>query len=272
MALKDRVFLILGHKGMLGQTAVKYFSRKGYQVKTIPFRFDSENKWQFIEAVRKFHSAVIINCVGRIKQKTDDEHEMLWANTILPLELNNHLMPNQTLIHPSTDCVYDGKTRSAYHVVVESNARDTYGWSKRLGEIALQNRKNTLILRVSIIGLDNSPKPKGLLGWFLSQPPKSTLKGYTNHLWNGITTLEWCKQAEKYLLTTRGYSKESKLLQLGTREHYTKYDLLKLFQEVFNTNHTIEPFETPQPIDRRLIPQIHCHPLENQLRELRSFW
>ncbi len=263
--------IVLGHKGMLGRMVMKYFTSKNYHLHTLKHRFDKENKWCFIDEIRKFPDAVVINCIGKIKQKTQNLDDLLWANAILPLELNNHLLPNQTLVHPSTDCVFDGNIRSAYHIIMESNARDDYGWSKRLGEIALMNRKNTIIFRVSIIGPEIIATPKGLLGWFLSQPQQSKLKGFTNHFWNGITTLEWCKQVERYLLTTPGFSKESKILQIGTKESLSKYELLNLFQKIFDTKHSIEAFETEKRINRKLAPQIICPPIEQQLQELKTF-
>lgn len=268
-----RPMLVLGHKGMLGQMAVKYFSDKVEAVHTTDTRFTPESKWDFMAFIRKYPNAIVLNCIGLIKQKSADDNSLLWTNTILPLELANHCLPTQTLVHPSTDCVFDGLAGQAYEKGDEATAKDAYGWSKRLSELALLSRLNTLIYRVSIIGPDSSEKPKGLLGWFLSQPKGSHLKGYTNHLWNGITTLEWCKQVEKFLIYNPIrylVSREAQLIQLGVEERLSKYDLLNLFQEIYQTDHTIDAFETEQAIDRRLVPEVACKSIKEQLQEMKD--
>jgi len=270
MDISKKTLIVLGHKGMLGQMIMAYFKDKVAEIVTLSTRFDQENKWNFIDELRKHPNALIFNAIGKIKQKTNDDQELLMANALLPLELHNHLLPNQYLVHPSTDCVFDGNTHLPYRQVHESNARDTYGWSKRLGEIALQNRRRTVIFRVSIIGEDKHNN-HGLLAWFLSQKPGSRLKGYTNHLWNGITTLEWCKQVENFLTNKRKDENDGELFQIGTPKYRNKYEMLQLFQEVYETDYVIDEFATEQPIDRRLYPDIEAKSLKKQLYEMKEF-
>ncbi|MCX6239074.1 MAG: sugar nucleotide-binding protein [Bacteroidia bacterium] len=264
-----RPIVFLGHKGMLGQMAVKYFTEKGYTLHTTDIKFTPELKDGFMRFILQYPEATVINAIGKINQKTTDYHELLWANTILPLELNNRLLPTQLLIHPSTDCVFSGKKGMPYTITDVPDPIDAYGWSKRLGEVALQNRPNTIITRVSIIGPDKSPQPKGLLGWFLSQPEGSTLKGFTNHIWNGITTLEWCKQVEQ-LIKINDYEERSCLFQLGTSEFYTKHEMLLLFSSILNKKISIEKFATHEGVDRRLQPGIITESLEIQLENLKN--
>ena len=261
--------LILGHKGMLGQMVMNYFKKKGYKLQTNRYRFNENQRENFIAECRKYPEAIVVNCIGKIKQKTADANDLLWANALLPLALNNHLLPEQCLVHPSTDCVFDGKKGAPYAIDDNPDAVDAYGWSKRLGEVAVKDRPNTIVMRVSIIGPDASPQGKGLLAWFLSNPPGSELKGFTNHLWNGITTLEWCKQLEQFL-ENRDKSK-SYFYQLGTAESYSKHQMLKLFQENFQTNYQIEAFEAEEGIDRRMHPTNSSKNLKEQLVELKTF-
>ncbi len=254
---------------MLGQMAVSHFTQQGYRVITIKNRFEPETRLAFFEELKQYPYAIVINAIGKIKQKTEDTSPLLWSNAILPLELSRSLLPTQTLIHASTDCLFSGDTNQPYKKDANQDAIDDYGWSKQLGEQVLLNRSNTLIARVSIIGTDNAANPKGLLGWFLSQPGQAKLKGYSNHLWNGITTLEWCKQVEK-LWQNINSKTPCKLVQLGTKEFYTKLELLKLFQVVFETSYIIEPFQAQKAIDRRLEPQLFCPKLILQLKELKE--
>lgn len=260
------IIQIIGANGMLGQMAVNYFSSKGFTVIAIDKRFEEASKWEFISAINEHKNSVLINCIGRIKQKTNSEVDLLWANAVLPLALANSLDDSITLIHPSTDCVFDGNTNEPYSIHTLPNAMDSYGWSKRLGEVALMARKNTFIIRVSIIGPDNNKAGKGLLAWFLSNSQGAELKGFTNHLWNGITTLEWCKQVE--VLLSKNKNSNCELLQLGTNESYSKYEMLLLFQKYYNTHFVIRPFEAAEKIDRRLKPTLTCKDLDKQLAEL----
>jgi len=270
MSAKKTV-VIIGPNGMLGQMAVDYFSKREYETIPIQMRFEENTKWDFIDSINKQEKCIVINCIGRIKQKTDDERDLLWSNTVLPLALSAHLKPSIHLIHPSTDCVYDGQTNVPYDTDFAPNARDSYGWSKILAEKAVLGRPNSYIMRVSIIGPDKNPKGKGLLAWFLSNPSKSRLKGYVNHHWNGITTLEWCIQAEKIIQNLNPIQEPCRLLQLGTTENHTKLGMLELFQKHFHTDFQIDSFTSSECIDRRLKPSVECKTLSEQLIELKPF-
>lgn len=124
---------------------------------------------------------------------------------------------------------------------------------------------------MSIVGPDKNTTAKGLLGWFLSNPTGSSLSGYTNHLWNGITTLEWCKQVEKYALKDDLNNVSCQLVQLGTKESYSKYEMLLLFQKNYKTSYSIQPKATELGVDRRLVPDIVVKSLEEQLADLTLF-
>lgn len=270
MKLSDRDVIILGHKGMLGQTVMKYFTQKAKNIITFREIFSTDNALDFVSKLKHYPDAVIFNCIGKISQKSNSPEELFTANSFLPLALKDQLLNSQLLIHPSTDCVFSGKKGKAYKVNDKLDAKDTYGWSKILGEQALTGKKNIIIMRVSIIGLDNSNNSRGLLGWFLSNPKGAKLKGFTNHLWNGITTLEWCKQAEN-LINNHSENDDYKLIQFGTKEHYSKYEMLKLFQEVFKTEFKISKFETSENMDKRLVPDIYSKNLKLQLIEMKEF-
>ena len=124
----------------------------------------------------------------RIKQKSEEAFDLLWANSILPLSLARSLKSSHILIQPSTDCVFDGHNNIPYNILDTHTASDVYGWSKSLGETAISGRLNSLIIRGTIKRYNKSNK--GLLAWFLNNPSSNTLNGFTNHFWNGITTLE----------------------------------------------------------------------------------
>lgn len=267
---EKRPILVLGPNGMLGQMVVTYFKKAGLMVLPVSERFEENTREKLFAGINQYENAILFNCIGRIKQKTENEKDLLWSNTILPLALAHQLKPTISIIHPSTDCVFDAKTNVPYPVNTAPNATDSYGWSKRLAESALLGRNNTVIVRVSIIGPDINPDGKGLLAWFLSNKPASRLRGFTNHLWNGITTLEWCKQVNEQLQSTDPNT-TCKLLQLGTKEYHSKFQMLELFQKYYQTNHTIDAFEAAEKTDRRLEPGIVCKPLEEQIKEMINY-
>lgn len=259
--------LVLGHKGMLGQMVCTYFHNKGYGIHTTSYRFNEEQKDLFLAECAKDEYDMVFNCIGRIKQKTDDLNDLLMANATLPLALKEHLRASQILIQPSTDCVFDGNTNQPYTIDEKMNALDAYGWSKRLGETAVLNRPNTILYRVSIIGPDQNKNGKGLLSWFLSNPDSASINGFANHLWNGITTLEWCKQIEALLINKK--SEGQFIFEIGgTKEIYTKFQMLNLFQEYYQTNYTIEQIETENAVNRSMQPSLVSPSLEKQLEEL----
>jgi dTDP-4-dehydrorhamnose reductase len=215
---------------------------------------------------------IVINCAGAIKQRTSNDSDLLYANALLPLELASLLPLHTRLIHPSTDCVFNGHSPTPYRADQPADAEDVYGWSKFLGEEALRSRPFTLIPRVSIIGPDEREGGPGLLNWFLRQPNGSTLNGFTHHHWNGITTLEWCRQIERYLRTDEKLEPtHGSRFQLGTASSITKHDLLLAFARHFQKSVTIVPQSPGPAIHRVLHPQVICQPINQQLAEL-SHW
>jgi len=263
--------VILGSKGMLGQMVESYFTSKEFQIIEFNTRFTENNFNEYLNELNSFEDAFVINCIGRIKQKSQESSDLLWANSILPIALARSLKSSHILIHPSTDCVFDGLTDKPYNFSDFHSASDVYGWSKSLGETAVTNMANSLIVRVSIIGPDSNSN-KGLLSWFLNNPSGIILNGFTNHFWNGITTLEWCKRIHEIIINENTLNQLMKLglVQLGTKEIYSKYEMLHIFKKVFQKDFEIKPQES-QYINRCLLSLIESKPLEIQLNELKSF-
>jgi len=257
---------------MLGQMVKIFFTKEGFDIKTYDRQFDENSINNYFDELNSLESSLVINCIGRIKQKSDTAYDLLLSNAIFPLELSRSLKPEHTLIHPSTDCVFDGTSSKLYSVEDKHTAVDIYGISKSLSETALVYRPNTLILRVSIVGPDVNSS-KGLLSWFLNNISNSELKGYTNHFWNGITTLEWCEKLLYILKDQKLFTDllKKKIIQLGTKEVYSKYEMLLLFNKSFNKNFTIVPFQAPTSIDRCLKPELISKSLETQIESLNSY-
>jgi dTDP-4-dehydrorhamnose reductase len=234
--------LVTGQRGMLGHVVARYLAEVGHEV--IPGgRYDGMLDLGDAEAV--------VNCAGVVRG-TDG---LFLANALLPLHLATQ---GRLLVHPSTDCVFDG-TRGWYRVDEQPNATDDYGLSKRLGEGCLAF-PGVVVLRTSIVG----PGERGLLGWFLRQ--SGPVDGWVDHVWNGITTLAWAELAVEAI---EGRI-EPGIHQPATQDTITKYDLLRLFGEVFDHPIEIHPLSTA-PCDRSLAPTISMPPIRDQLVALREW-
>jgi dTDP-4-dehydrorhamnose reductase len=265
--VNPRVF-VLGHRGMLGHVVARLFADRGYSVETSTDRYGGGTRDPLIEAARESGCGAVINCLGSTKRRAGDQAELYASNAIFPAQLVTRLRADQHLIHPSTDCVFEG-TRGGYRIDEEPDAADAYGFSKRLGEV-IAGRPNVTVLRVSIVGPDR-PDGRSLLGWFFRQPAGSYVPGYTNHRWNGITTLEWATIALDALQRRHRGQRVAPILQPGTAP-VTKYELLVAARDVYGRDAHIVPTAAPQSVDRTLVPTDMRDPIGAQLIRMRDWY
>lgn len=193
----------------------------------------------------------IVNAIGVIKPYIHDDNpseveRAVRVNSLFPHVLGEAVASTDAkVIQIATDCVYSGEKGN----YVESDlhdALDVYGKSKSLGESYQQNIHS---LRCSIIG----PELKShmsLLDWFLGQEKDAEINGYTNHQWNGVTTLHYARLCQ-------GIIKNN--ITLPHVQHIvpgnliTKANLLKAFGKEFNRGDvTVNSAEAPKVIDRTL--------------------
>ncbi len=256
--------LVLGHKGMLGRAVSRYFSQlTDYEVVSLNARWGETN---FESEIVQTEPDFIINCIGKIPQKNPVEAEYTHLNVALPRFLETLGIP---VIHPSTDCEFKGDLApdQAYTKSSTRDADDVYGLSKAtISKEIEETFKNTKIIRTSIIGHEESTAV-ALLDWFLSQT--GSVRGYTNHFWNGITTLEWAKQSQKLI---EDWSNHPTLNQLGTTTHYSKFDIITIAKKVYDKDIEIVPFETEITVNKCLLSDKMLPELTTQLSELRAFF
>lgn len=263
--------LILGSHGMLGYAASEYFSRGGYNVKAFT-RSDFDAVTSDINILNPHieNADLVLNCIGVIKQVIEKytPYETVKINGMLPRNLAKLCRQSGTaMIHITTDCAYSGK-RGSYNENDILDAEDLYGVSKAAGET-----KDCMTLRTSIIGPERDTN-RSLLGWALSQKGK-TVNGFTNHLWNGVTTLEFTKLVEKIML--EGMYEEG-LFHLHSPDKMSKFEMVNLFNEVFSLGMTVNPIEAPEFCDRTLSSvyplsnKISTRSIKDQVKELREFF
>jgi dTDP-4-dehydrorhamnose reductase len=256
---------VLGHRGMLGHVVARYFSEQGMEVLTTDLRYAGLRGDPLIDAVRKSGAEWVINAIGKLDAKTTPPAEMLLVNAQLPAHIKSFLGENQRLIHASTDGVFSGQTGN-YAVDTERDATDLYGFSKILGEVVAEQGK-AIVIRTSVIGPSIKPKT-GLMDWFLSQ--KQTVNGFTNHVWNGVTTLEWAKFAQRVI--TGKFVPTGPILHMGSEPPMTKHELLKAISEIWNHRLPITPTKSEKSVNRSLALDVQCASIREQLEELKSWY
>ena len=243
--------LVLGSTGLLGNAVGNHLSTKSKYKTILTYRnrevsYGNETMW-FDANKSRIHDIpqvdYIINCVGIIKPFIDrDKENSIYINSIFPRKLASHCKKyGIKLIHITSDCVYSGR-KGTYVESDPHDCLDLYGKSKSLGEPS----EDCMVLRTSIIG-EEIHKNASLISWVKSMKGKE-INGYTNHIWNGITTKQYAKICERIIdenLYTEG------LFHIASNA-VTKYELVKDINEKFELGILINPFKTPVGIDRTL--------------------
>jgi dTDP-4-dehydrorhamnose reductase len=269
--------LILGSTGMLGSMVTDYFSRNPnfYVIGTYRdlsvFKNSMYANWinkytkkgiifyPFNVLCYDFQDIInsdidyIINCIGLIKQKieknSDSELSTIQINSLFSKQLAIECSRNKiNLIQICTDCVFDGK-KGNYNENDIHNEYDVYGKTKSLGETYLEHVIN---LRTSIVGFEINSY-FSLLGWFSNLKENSIISGYQNVMWNGITVLQFAKICEAIIENDYQFGESGSLQHIIPFDSISKYQLLKIFQTVFDRNDlTINKCDTKEDVDRIL--------------------
>jgi len=257
--------LVLGHKGMLGNAVYRYIDEHtDHSALFINKRYPDTD---FTDAISSTNPDVIINCIGAIPQKKPSVSAYQLFNIELPIFLEKLGI---LIIHPSTDCEFEGTT-SINHLYSKADTRDAtdiYGESKAIISSRIEKEfKDTKIIRTSIIGHELSSN-LSLLDWFLSQ--EGTVRGYSNHYWNGITTLEWAKQSLSLLELPK--DKIPPLTQLASPECLSKHDILMMVHDIYQKKISVVSFEMEKTVNKCLSSDKPLPSLNIQLKELREFY
>jgi dTDP-4-dehydrorhamnose reductase len=262
--------VVFGGSGMLGSMVVDYLARDNQlkiaatvRTQDLAYRFAgrvSEVEWRIVDVAdvncERLKYAIgnanwIINAIGMTKPYTHDDNPVeieraVRINALLPYELGRIAAQNGArLLQIATDCVFDGM-KGFYTENDPHNALDVYGKTKSLGEALLPEVN---CLRSSIIG----PEPKVyafLLEWFRRQPQNARVNGFTNHQWNGVSTLHFAKICHGVISKNISLPHLQHLVPDGT---ISKADMLSCFvRDYHREDITINPTEAKTVIDRTL--------------------
>jgi dTDP-4-dehydrorhamnose reductase len=272
--------LILGCTGMLGSMLLDVFAKESHFKITATTRAEAQKDWlkkQYPSVTFKVFNAEtssvnqviniaknnqwIINAIGVTKPYIVGMHrntieKAIRINSLFPYMLINAIQnTSTTLIQIATDCVFSGE-KGNYSEEDLHDAKDVYGKTKSLGEVF---QKNVIHLRCSIIGPEKGRKIF-LLEWFLSAVKNATLQGFSNHYWNGITTLHFAYICKAIILHNIEITHVQHVVPRNT---ISKYDLLCYLVKVYKRGDiTLHKTSASATIDRTLQT---IYPKVNQL-------
>jgi dTDP-4-dehydrorhamnose reductase len=198
----------------------------------------------------------LINCIGVLAERVASDRPESVRSALLVNALFPHLLAEAAVesgaavLHVSSDAVF-ALNSGACLEDTPTSCTDPYGQTKALGEV---DSPAVLNIRCSLIGPDASGQ-KGLLEWLRRQPRNAEIPGYTDHQWNGVTSLQFARLCEKLI---HGGGFENVRREAGTH-HFcpnratTKYELLLFLRDAFRPDLTITPAKGPgQPVRRLL--------------------
>lgn len=251
---------------MLGKYVMEHFSRiAGFSVLGVT-RNEFDAVTDDVKTLQLYQYDVVINCIGTIKSVVDSVGVVntIKVNSLFPHTIANECKSyNTRLIHITTDCVFSGE-RGSYTENDLHDATDVYGKTKSLGE-----PETAMVIRTSIIGEEVAKR--SLIEWVKSKA-NTTVSGYTNHTWNGVTCLELAKFIEGCIKTDNYWTG---VQHVFSPQDVTKLELVHMISDAFNLSVDTIPTETQPPVYRTLrtiyTPKIQKS-LREQINELPGFF
>jgi dTDP-4-dehydrorhamnose reductase len=262
--------LLLGDNGMLGSMVASVLRSSGATVTTtcrspigsdqVAFDAEHDDVGQLFTN-RSFD--YVVNAIGIIKPRINEADNAsrvtaIAVNALFPHRLASACESNGAhLIQIATDCVYSGKEGN-YPETAPHDPTDVYGKTKSLGEVS---STAALHLRASIIGPEVG-RQTSLWEWVRSQPENAEINGFTNHLWNGVTTFHFGKICAG--IVTQG-SRLSGTFHVVPADIVTKLELVSSIAEASaRQDIKVRATEAKDTIDRTLQT---LHPEQNA-----EFW
>ena len=198
----------------------------------------------------------LVNCVGITKNRIDPSSpestaQAIAVNALFPHKLAVAARDSDTrVIHISTDAVFSASQESCIEGD-EPNATDVYGRTKVLGEVS---DNCFLTIRCSIVGVDPDRR-RGLVEWVRGQSAGACLSGYTDHLWNGVTTQQFSEVCRSIIVEDAFTA----LREEGAVHHFcpnpvvSKYDLLRMIAAAFTVDVEVLPTQGPEGPVKRIL-------------------
>ncbi len=257
--------LVLGSTGMLGSAVVEEFRKSGLNFsvasRTEGIKFDAvERDVNSLFSDAKLSSGdFVVNCIGLTKSRINESSAVSRAlavdlNINFPQALANLAEEREIkVIQVATDCVFSG-LRGSYSEADPHDPLDVYGKTKSLGEIP---SPAVMHLRCSLIGPELG-RSSLFFEWVRQQPENAKIQGYTNHLWNGLTSSAFGRIVSSVI--------QKNLFLPGVQhlvpaDSVTKDQLVRLELKALGRGDVlVESVEAGKPVDRTLVT---LHPDRN---------
>ena len=253
---------VIGTQGMLGSAVCRYLSNDDFQIIEInttgttqsnnsitKFDISSESVNNLKKVLRNV--SFVVNCAGLIKHKIEENNlksieNLIRVNSIFPIELTELAQElGFKVIQVATDCVFSGD-KGSYTESDTKDPIDNYGYSKVLGE---HQDKNLITLRCSLIGKELNSKIE-FLEWVLSHSEGGEVGGFTDHLWNGLTTLHYAKIISGIM---RRNHFSAGTFHIVPEDSMSKYQLSQVILECFGSSHIkVAPIQSLKSVNRTL--------------------
>ncbi len=257
--------LVLGSTGMLGSAVASQLEKSNVEFSTASrtsgINFDAANpdaKDLFAEA-NLSPGDYVINCIGLTKSRIDESSLESRALAIaLNVNFPQHLAEaaesaGLKVIQVATDCVFSGE-KGNYSESDPHDAHDVYGKTKSLGEVP---SSSVMHLRCSLIGPEVG-KNSLFFEWVRQQPSDAQIKGYTNHIWNGLSSKTFGRIVAG-LIEKDGF--RPGVQHLVPKDRVTKDQLVRLELKALGRDDVhVESIADLQPTDRTLATE---HPDRN---------
>jgi dTDP-4-dehydrorhamnose reductase len=261
--------VVLGASGMLGSMVLKWLERDpaldvaatvrsaalGQELAARMRRasvsvLDATNPTELGAAIRG--AQWIVNAIGITKPYVRDDvpdevERAVRVNALFP-----HLLAEAAategarVLQIATDCVFSGR-EGGYVEGAGHDPLDVYGKTKSLGEVRAAGVHH---LRCSIVG----PEPRTrafLLEWLRSQPHGATVPGFTDHRWNGVTTLQFARLCHAIV---RDEPELPLVLHVVPTGSVTKGELLRLIAGALGRSDlVVRPVASGRRLDRTLL-------------------
>lgn len=234
--------MVLGANGMLGHMLSRFLETRGFMVTGLT-RPLYDVSMEPIEKIERYvvPGDFLVNCVVN-NAASMDYKESIAVNSVFPVKLSYFCAQRGVrMIHISTNAVFSG-AKGNYLENDLPDPVDLYGISKLLGE-----NGNCMVLRTSIIGPEESTR-RYFLQWAISHKDNE-VNGYTNHLWNGVTTQALSEAIERICIKDL-YMKG--IFHIHSPDTMSKYELLRICSKAYGLNLKINPLEAPTACDRSL--------------------
>lgn len=227
--------LITGNSGMLGKDLCWVFKQNGDVVVGIDinefdekkidkhYKIDLCNKESVLKILKQEKPDIIIYAAAIVDLNTCEENKKLadCLHVTIPELISSNKKNEAKFMYISTDSVFDG-IKGNYSENELPNPLNYYSFSKLIGEKAVLQNKNCLVIRTNIFGFNN-PLKQSLAEWAITNlHSEKKIIGFDDVIFNAIYTLDLATIIQK--ISKNDFKG---ILNIGCKGAWSKYNFLQ---------------------------------------------